>query len=129
MLVEHFGIKQLEQRFAAFNPNKETYVHKQLIKLRSTFRKRVRSAADYKEWFSKSKNGDFAFLDWKKGFELAQSLPSGTVVMYARFSGAPDAVFFFSEQALRKLNDILVQFEKSLEGFEDLVEVQDIMDR
>lgn len=128
MLVEHPGIRRLEQRFAALRSKlpfgKMQY---RVLNLRGTFRSAVRSVADCKQKYAESKNGDLAFLDWRQGFEFAQSLPSGTAVVYARFSGASDAVFFFSERALRELNNCVVQFDKDLRELEDLVKAQEAL--
>jgi hypothetical protein len=128
-LTEHKGVDRLERRFAALNPSpKKGTLADRALKVRGSFRKAVRAAADRKEDFASTSNGSASFRDWRGGFEFAQGLPAGTDVQYFRFEGAPGAVFFFSAQALAALDAVLAKFSKSVSELEDLAKVGEVME-
>jgi len=132
-LTEHDGIRIFEKRvgaamFVGYNKKPEKgSAAERAAKLRSKFRKQVRSCADKLVELSGTDNGRGSFQALRMGFELAQSAPHGAEVLYASFDGAVGTPFFFSHQALSRADSVLEDAQKALLEIEKLLHVEEVM--
>lgn len=132
-LIEHKGIKDIDDRltkamFVGYSkkPDKGTPADR-AAKLRSKFRKTMRSCADRSVDLCGTDNGRGSRRNVQLGFEIAQEAYPIMDVLFSTFDGSTGTPFFYTERSLEKVKTNLYHFEIAVEEIEDLLKVQEVM--
>jgi len=132
-LIEHKGIKDMDDRLtkAAFvgyskKPDKGTPADK-AAKLRSKFRKTMRSCADRSVDLCGTDNGRGSRRNIQLGFEIAQEAYPVINVQFSTFDGSTGTPFFYTERSLEKVKTNLYHFEIAVVDIENLLKIAEVM--
>lgn len=130
-LLIHVGISEIESRINKIieprlrlltGPNE---LLDRTVKVRTNFRKRIRSVADTKIELKSSSNGEESFNAWLAGFEYARKIPDD--VHYFIFPNSNSFAVIHSTDCLKKVDHVIAEFSHKVAELENICAVSDVM--